>query len=116
MQGEEQRRLREENKRVRVDTPVLERELFRLFEMQPAWTFQQLQLETKQPTMHLKNVLEQVRKHFWSESSPAPRRHPVWWTLMHKFSMPFNQGVSKDLCRFCYFLPGELGVNFSSSA
>lgn len=64
MQGEEQRRLREENKRVRVDTPVLERELFRLFEMQPAWTFQQLQLETKQPTMHLKNVLEQVRKHF----------------------------------------------------
>ncbi len=60
VQGEEQRRNREQNKRVRVDAPVLERELFRLFEIQPSWTFQQLQLETKQPTMHLKAVLEQV--------------------------------------------------------
>ncbi|KAF5833971.1 transcription initiation factor IIF, beta subunit [Dunaliella salina] len=58
--GEEQRRNREDNKRVRVDAPVLERELFRLFELQPSWTFQQLQLETKQPTMHLKAVLEQI--------------------------------------------------------
>lgn len=45
---------------MRVDAPVLERELFRLFESQPAWTFQQLQLETKQPTTHLKAVVEQV--------------------------------------------------------
>jgi len=58
--GEDQRRNREENKRVRVDAPVLERELFRLFELQSSWTFQQLQLETKQPTMHLKAVLEQI--------------------------------------------------------
>lgn len=47
-----------------MDTPVLERELFRLFESQPAWTFQQLQAETKQPTMHLKAVVEQVRRLF----------------------------------------------------
>ena len=52
---------------MRVDAPVLERELFRLFETQPEWTFQQLQLETKQPTMHLKTVLEQVSMYAFAE-------------------------------------------------
>lgn len=59
-QGEEERKHREENKRVRAEVPVLERELFSLFERQPHYTFQQLQDETKQPTMHLKEVLENV--------------------------------------------------------
>jgi len=69
---------------VRVDVPVLERELFRLFESKPAWTFQQLQLETKQPTTHLKVVVEQVRAQRILLCVNFLKPHPV----AYRFVMP----------------------------
>jgi hypothetical protein len=45
---------------VRADPPILERELFKLFESKPVWTFSQLQNETAQPAPHLKSVLSGV--------------------------------------------------------
>uniref|UniRef100_A0A7S0X1A5 Transcription initiation factor IIF subunit beta n=1 Tax=Chlamydomonas leiostraca TaxID=1034604 RepID=A0A7S0X1A5_9CHLO len=57
---EDVRKTKEDNKRVRADAGVLERELFRLFERTPQWTFQALQAETRQPGPHLKQVLEGI--------------------------------------------------------
>jgi hypothetical protein len=45
---------------VRADAPILERELFKLFERQAIWTFSRLQEETAQPGPHLKEVLSGV--------------------------------------------------------
>lgn len=50
----------ESQKRVRSERDELERALFRLFERRPHWTFTQLQRETDQPAVWLKEVLAGV--------------------------------------------------------
>mmetsp|Transcript_1001 Transcript_1001/g.1609 ORF Transcript_1001/g.1609 Transcript_1001/m.1609 type:complete len:274 (+) Transcript_1001:70-891(+) len=61
--AEEYRRVREDSKRVRSGASELEHALFALFARQSHWTMAQLQLETKQPSAHLKTVLEVIAMH-----------------------------------------------------
>ena len=49
-----QKRKQPLDKRLATDANELTTDLFRLFERQPRWTFQQLQKHTDQPTQHLK--------------------------------------------------------------
>lgn len=47
-------------RRTRMEKSDLENLLFRLFERQPSWSFNQLQSETNQPTAYLKEVLNEI--------------------------------------------------------
>jgi len=47
-------------RRTRMEKSDLENLLFRLFERQPSWSFNQLQNETNQPTAFLKEVLNEI--------------------------------------------------------